>query len=71
MVDKSADWCYNTHMDNKESKMRTYSFYTYSKIHGEDIILTIEALDEDSAWELFDAKYPGYYVDMVVDKVAV
>jgi hypothetical protein len=47
--------------------MRTYSFYTYSKIHGEDIILTIEALDEDSAWELFESKYPGYYVDMVVD----
>ena len=51
--------------------MRTYSFYTYSKIHGEDIILTIQALNEDSAWELFEAKYPGYYVDMVVDKTAV
>ena len=51
--------------------MRTYSFYTYSQVHHESIILTIEALDEDTAWELFEAKYPSYYVDMVVDKAAV
>ena len=45
--------------------MITYSFYTYSKVHHESIILTIVANDEDTAWELFEAKYPDYYVDQV------
>jgi hypothetical protein len=48
--------------------MITYSFYTYSKVHYESIIITIKALDEDSAWELFESKYPDYYVDQVTFK---
>jgi hypothetical protein len=46
----------------------TYRFHTYSKIHGEDIVLEIEALDEESAWTIFEARYTGYYVDMVTRK---
>ena len=45
--------------------MKTYSFYTYSKVHHESIILTIDAIDDDSAWELFETRYPDYYVDQV------
>ena len=46
--------------------MKTYSFYTYSKVHHESIILTIQAEDEDTAWELFETQYSGYYVDQVI-----
>jgi hypothetical protein len=51
--------------------MKTYSFYTYAFDHQEaheSTVVTIEASDEDTAWELFESQYPGYFVDQVLSK---
>lgn len=48
--------------------MNTYCFHTYSQVHHESIVLDINAENEDSAWTIFEARYPGYYVDMVTCK---
>jgi hypothetical protein len=43
----------------------TFTFYTYDR-SGRDIIVKIDAEDEDQAWDKFEKYYPLHYVDQMI-----
>jgi hypothetical protein len=55
----------NSLMMNEKGNKMTFNFYTYDR-SGKDIIIKIQAEDEDHAWDIFEAQYPLHYVDQVI-----
>jgi len=50
----------------KETR-KTFKFYTFDA-DDKKVVITVKAKNEDRAWDIFEKKYPLYYVDQVIEQ---